>query len=133
MNVKAIHGVLAGVVVSTLAGCAQPSDPGGVQSFVTSFGARVEFTTPDQPFTVNAAPGASVQDYWCAAGDYATRVASPTTRIYVVDVVKAGDPAVFSLVRPANGGAPTGLATIGGDNSVSAASAKSMCPGGRDG
>jgi hypothetical protein len=118
----------ASLIILALAGCQTSQD--GPGSFVTTQGASVDFTDPSEPFSVRARGGAGARDYWCAAGAAVSQVMSPNTRIYLVSPITPGQPATFTVVPPAGGGAPNGLNIIGGasDNSLSVSQAKSQCP-----
>lgn len=128
------HAILTIAALGLGAACTQQSpDPSGANTFVTPGGATIKYTSPTEPFSVLPRAGAATKDYWCAASLGATRIASATARLYLVSPVQPGQPATFSLTEPPGGGAPTGLATLGGDpNSMSVSSAKQLCPQGRD-
>lgn len=113
--------------LAILAAC---GSPGGSDTFITREGATVVFSPDRESFTVNFRAGFGINDYWCAAGRAAERVAPVTARIYLLSDpgFPRGQSPRFSVVEPAGGGQPTGLATIGGDNrSVASSQARSLC------
>ncbi len=69
------------------------------------------------------------RDFWCAAGDYARYELglSGNTRLFRTSPVprRAGESVRFSL--SSEGAQPTGLALIGGGNSISVAHARLQC------
>lgn len=125
--------LITGAALLAVAACAQPS-PDGLNTFITPIGATIKFTSPSEPFEVLPRAGASTSNYWCAAGQAARQVAPASERLYLVQPITRGQPAIFSLTEPPGGGQPTGLNTIGGDpNSLSVSAANQQCPTGRDG
>ena len=101
------------------------------QAFTSSNRMRVEATGP-VTFSVRSGGGNySAADFWCAAGQYASRVlnARQNVRIWRLSEPprRSGQPIVFSL-DPAGRASRTGLSVIGTDDgSLSVASAKNQC------
>ena len=126
-----LRKILLPLPLLAVAACTQPSAD-GTNTFVTSAGATITYTEPGEGFSVLPRAGAGNKAYWCAAAIGAERVASNTTRMYLVNPISPGQPANFSLTQPPGGGAPTGINTIGGDpNSMSVSAAKQLCPTGQ--
>lgn len=124
--------LISAAALFALAACASPS-PDGLNTFITPIGATIKYSSAAEPFEVLPRAGASASTYWCAAGQAARQVAPSSERLYLVQPITRGNPAVFSLTEPPGGGAPTGLNTIGGDpNSMSVSAANQQCPTGRD-
>lgn len=119
---------LASAALLALAACAP--DPLGRDRFVTSEVQTVLYGAPGEPFEVRFKAGNGAGDYWCAAGRFATFLGmSPSTRIYRVSPSPRpqGEGVSFSFTRPPGGAQPTGLATLGGSDSLSSSSARHQC------
>ncbi|MBO9396201.1 hypothetical protein J7400_05895 [Shimia sp. R9_2] len=102
------------VMVAALAACeaTTTSSDGG---FVVSNGARV-YSVNQDVFEVTARPGNEINQFWCGAGEYASRVlgAPANARIYVVGeagpgtVVESPNAMQFSLLPPGQASGATG-------------------------
>lgn len=117
-----------GIAVLT-AVTALPAVP--ARAMLASNGMRVE-PVGGVDFEVRFRAGESVQDYWCAAGDFAQRRlgARAVDRIFRVSPPprRQGQGIVFSL-SPDRSAGRTGMASFGGrdDGSLSVASAQGHC------
>ncbi|NRA99168.1 MAG: hypothetical protein HRU32_04980 [Rhodobacteraceae bacterium] len=119
---------IAAAALLSLAACAPTPSADGSNTFVTPIGGTIKYTSASEPFSVLPRAGAGSKEYWCAAGQGADRVAPSASRLYLVQPIAPDQPAIFSLTEPPGGGAPTGIATIGGDpNSLSVSQAKALC------
>ncbi len=98
--------------VAALAACEATPDDG---SLLTSNGARVYPVSADV-FEVVARPNNEINQFWCGAGEYASRVlgAPSNARVYVVGeagrgtVVDAPNAMQFSLLPPGQANGATG-------------------------
>ena len=123
------------VIVAALGACEMTSSDG---AFATVNGARV-YPVSDDVFEVTARPGNEINQFWCGAGDYASRVlgASNQDRVYVVGeagpgtVVDSPNAMQFSLLPPgqakgASGRVGTWGPDLGDDEFISDARYKCM-------
>lgn len=100
------------VMVAALAACEATTSDG---AFVTANGARVYPVSADV-FEVTARPNNEINQFWCGAGEYASRVlgAPNNARVYVVGeagpgtVVETPNAMQFSLLPPGQASGASG-------------------------